>query len=82
MEALRENGIVFCLNAKPETILKRTSLSGNRPLLKVDNPRGKVEELLGYRRPFYEKAGIMIDTEEKTPLQIAEEIAEVYRCRK
>jgi shikimate kinase len=82
MEALRENGIVFCLDAKAETIVKRTSASGDRPLLKVDDPRAKIEALLAYRKPFYEKAGIMIDTEKKTPLQVAEEIVEVYRWEK
>jgi shikimate kinase len=34
----------------------------------------KIRELLSRRNPFYENAGIMIDTDDKTPLQIAEEI--------
>ncbi|RPI38551.1 MAG: shikimate kinase [Nitrospiraceae bacterium] len=82
MEALKENGIVFCLAANAETILKRTGNNQDRPLLKVENPKKKIEELLAYRRPFYEKAGIMIETDGKTPLQIAEEIMELYKCRK
>lgn len=82
MEALKENGIVFCLAANAETILKRTGNNQDRPLLKVENPKEKIEELLAYRRPFYEKAGIMIETDGKTPLQIAEEIMELYKCRK
>lgn len=82
MEALKENGIVFCLAANAETILERTGTNQDRPLLKVENPKKKIEELLAYRRPFYEKAGIMIETDGKTPLQIAEEIMEHYKCRK
>ncbi|RPI38486.1 MAG: shikimate kinase [Nitrospiraceae bacterium] len=82
MEALKENGIVFCLDANAETILERTGNNQDRPLLKVENPKKKIEELLAYRRPFYEKAGIMIETDGKTPLQIAEEIMELYKCRK
>jgi shikimate kinase len=82
MRALRDKGIVFCLFAGAETILRRTSGSDDRPLLKVDDPRGKINELLAYRRPFYEKAGEMIDTENKTPAQIAQEIREIYQCRK
>jgi shikimate kinase len=76
MDALRENGIVINLMATPETILKRTSNSDDRPLLQVENPLDRIKELLNFRRPFYEKADLMIDTEGKTPLQIAEEIIE------
>ncbi|MDA8082534.1 MAG: shikimate kinase [Nitrospiraceae bacterium] len=80
MEALRGNGLVFCLDASPGTILSRTSGSSERPLLQTPDPLRRIIELLEYRRPFYEKAGIMIDTEKKTPLQVAEEIAERYRA--
>jgi len=82
MAALRKSGIIFCLNASPETILERTSRNSDRPLLKVENPIEKIRELLDYRRPFYEKAGINIDTDGKTPLQIADEILGILRCRK
>lgn len=78
--ALRKNGIIFCLSARPETILKRTEGNDDRPLLKSDDPLRKIIELMQYRRPFYEKAGIMIDTEGRTPLQVAEEIAEIYHA--
>ncbi len=82
MGALRENSIIFCLNASPETILIRTSRNSDRPLLKVEKPIEKIKELLNYRKPFYEKAGINIDTDGKTPLQIAEEILGILKCRK
>jgi len=76
MDALRKKGVIVCLMATPETILNRTSRNSNRPLLQVEDPLGKIEELLNFRRPFYEKADIVIDTEGKTPLQVAEEIVE------
>ena len=82
MEALKENGIIFCLNACTETIMERTSRSEDRPLLKVEKPKEKISEMLSFRRPFYEKAGIMIETDSKTPLEIVEEIMEIIRCRK
>jgi shikimate kinase len=81
MDALRENGIVINLMATPETILKRTSNSDDRPLLQVENPLDRIKELLNFRRPFYEKADLMIDTEGKTPLQIAEEIIEKVKYK-
>ncbi len=76
VEILRRNGVVICLWAEPETILRRTSNNSERPLLQVDDPLARIRELLEYRRPFYEKADIMIDTEGKSPFNIAEEILE------
>jgi shikimate kinase len=76
MDILRENGIIVCLTATPETILQRTSINSDRPLLQVENPFKKINDLLQTRKPYYEKADIIIDTEDKTPLQIAEEIIE------
>jgi len=75
-DALRKNGVIVCLTASPETILRRTSRNSDRPLLQVEDPLKKIKELLNFRTPFYEKADIMIDTEGKTPLQITEEIIE------
>jgi shikimate kinase len=76
MDLFRNNGIIVCLTASPETILSRTSNSDERPLLQVEDPFKRIKELLDFRKPFYEKADIMIDTENKTPLQIAHEIIE------
>jgi shikimate kinase len=76
MDILRENGVRICLSASPETILERTSTNSERPLLKVEDPLRKITELLEFRRPFYEKADVTIETEQKTPLNIAEEILE------
>jgi shikimate kinase len=76
VDVLKKNGIIICLMAKPETILKRTCNNNDRPLLQVENPIEKIKELLNFRKPFYEKADIIIDTEDKTPLHIAEEIIE------
>jgi shikimate kinase len=81
MDALRRQGIIICLMASPETILKRTSYNSNRPLLKVKDPFGKIKELLHARKPFYEKSDIIIDTEGKTPSEIAEEIIDKIRIQ-
>jgi shikimate kinase len=74
--ALKEGGVIVCLTASPETILKRTSKNAERPLLQVQDPMGRITELLEKRRPFYEAADIMVDTEGKSPRQVAREILE------
>lgn len=76
MDILRENGVIICLSATPKTIFERTSTNSERPLLKVEDPLRKIGELLEFRRPFYERADITIETDRKTPLNIAEEILE------
>jgi shikimate kinase len=82
MDNLRKNGVVVCLTASPETILKRTISNNDRPLLQVENPLQKIKELLEFRKPYYEKADIMIDTEEKSPFEVAEEIIEKTGIKK
>ncbi len=82
MDNLRKNGVVICLTASPETILKRTSNNNDRPLLQVEDPLKKIKELLEFRKPYYEKADIMIDTEGKSPIEVAEEIIEKTGIKK
>lgn len=79
IDAMKKSGVIVCLSAAPETILERTRDNNDRPLLQVENPLERIKELLEFRTPFYEKADIMIDTERKTPLQVAEEIIERMR---
>lgn len=81
MDALRECGVIVCLRAEPLTILERTGADSGRPLLKVEEPLEKIQELLGKRKPFYEQADIIIDVEGKSPFEVAEEILERTRWK-
>lgn len=74
IDHLRKKGIIICLMASPETILQRTGRNKDRPLLQVENPLQKIKELIEFRKPYYEKADLMIDTEGKNPREIADEI--------
>jgi shikimate kinase len=74
LKALQAHGIIFCLTASPETIMLRTAGNNDRPLLQCDDRQMRISKLLTERRPCYEKAGIMINTEGKTPFEIANEI--------
>ena len=81
MDALRSNWIIVCLEATPETILSRTSTSKDRPLLQVADPLQKIRELYDLRRPYYEKADIIINTDDMGPLQVAEEIIKAVNSK-
>lgn len=76
MDNLRKNGVIVCLMASPETILKRICNNNDRPLLQVEDPLQKIKGLLEFRKPYYEKADIMIDTNGKNPIEVAEKIIE------
>ena len=74
-EALRESSTLVYLTASVDEILERTGKESHRPLLKVDDPRKTVEELIAKRRPVYERyAEVTIDTTDKTPKEVADEI--------
>lgn len=77
IKELQRNGILICLNATPEEIYKRVQDEKHRPLLKVSNPLKKIKELLDYRRPYYNKIDLQIDTTGKS---IEDVMSEVKKC--
>lgn len=76
IENLRKKGVIVCLTASAETILKRVKQSNDRPLLQVDNPLQRIKELLTSREQCYRNADITISTEGKSSKEIASEILE------
>ncbi len=78
IDRLRKEGIVVYLTASPRVILKRVSSEeGSRPLLEVDNPALAIQELLKFRRPFYERAAdITVNTSKLSISAVAEQIIE------
>jgi shikimate kinase len=54
---------VIYLNVAPGMLYERTKLDPNRPLLQVDDPRKKLEEMFAQRDPLYrEVADIVINS--------------------
>ncbi|MDD4954707.1 MAG: shikimate kinase [Candidatus Omnitrophica bacterium] len=74
LKILKESGVVFNLTAKPKEIYERTKKYTNRPLLNVNNPEEKIEELVKKRNPYYSKAHHTIDTSAISALEVAEKI--------
>lgn len=59
---LHDTGWVVYLNVQPGLLYERTRFDRNRPLLSVENPLAKLEELHAARDPLYrEAAHIVID---------------------
>lgn len=63
---LKELGTVVYLRARPDTIYERLKNDTSRPLLRGDDPKGKIEDMIGQRGPVYELAAdCVIDVDEK-----------------
>ena len=75
LSALKAGGVVVALEATPETIFQRVKDSRHRPLLKSNDVLGEIRRLLESRRPYYRKADVVVSTDGKTALQVADEIA-------
>lgn len=78
---LRKLGRVVFLRVRKETVLWRLAGDISRPLLRGGDAGKKVHDLLEYRNPIYAQAAHdIIDTDEKTPEEIAALVMEtVFR---
>ncbi len=72
---LSASGRVFCLVADPEEIYRRLANSRKeRPLIQVENPRERINELLAERQERYDQFP-QIETDGRTQEEVADEIA-------
>ena len=72
---MKKNGRVVLLTAHPQTILDRVKDSDDRPLLNGHKNVEYIEQLMEARREKYEAAAdILVDTDNKTVLQICEDL--------
>jgi shikimate kinase len=76
IDRLKQEGVIVYLTATPGVIWRRVSRgAGGRPLLDVDNPRLRIQEMLKFRKPLYEHAAdIIIDTSKLDVDSVVEEI--------
>lgn len=78
LELLRKNGVIFYLSAPANKLYERVKKTSHRPLLQKENPQKILEELLQRREPFYKTADFEITTENKSILEVVQEIIEKY----
>jgi shikimate kinase len=79
IEELRRLGIIVRLTAGEETLFARITRRATRPLLKTENPRATMLELLHFREPLYRAAAdFEIDTTDLTHERVADEVIRVW----
>ena len=81
LSLLKRQSFLVCLTASPETLLKRSGIGKDRPLLTGDDKRERIEELLARRRERYAQAHLCIDTESSSVDQVVDEIMKAIRAR-
>lgn len=80
-QLLVDRPVVFLEMGVAEAV-RRTGLDAPRPLLVV-NPRQQWRKLMEERRPLYaEVARVVVDTQSRTPREVAEEILDALELRK
>jgi shikimate kinase len=72
--ALSKNGFIFFLDVDAAELYRRLKDKEDRPLLHVEDPPQRIEQMLTERRPFYLKADFRIEAGTRSPEEIAEEI--------
>jgi len=76
------SGLVVCLSATPDEILRRVGNSTHRPLLNQPDPAAAIRDLLAKRQPLYDAIPCQVNTTGKTIKEVADVImAEVQRSR-
>jgi shikimate kinase len=77
---LRTLGVVVWLTAGEEVIWERVSRNQNRPLLRTQNPRATISNLMSTRYPLYDAlADITVETSGLTHQQVADRAVAAIR---
>lgn len=76
-QAMKNNGWLVWLKADPDVILQRVGDTDKRPLLDVDDPKVRIEQLLSLRQAAYSKADIAVETSRRGVDDVVEEIAKL-----
>jgi len=70
---LKESGVLVWLTASVDTLVRRIGEDSQRPLLVGRSRREDMEMTLTERKPRYQKAAdLVVDTEDKTPEEVAD----------
>jgi len=79
LELLEGKGVVVCLHASLETVLRRTAQVRTRPLLDVADPAARLRQLYLERDPIYKRAGTVILTDFRPLHDIVMHVLRSYR---
>ncbi|HTL74113.1 MAG TPA: shikimate kinase [bacterium] len=79
LAALKSFALVVCLWASPEKIWERVRYQSHRPLLHDADPQQKIRDLLAARTPFYRQADVLVNTDQRSVREVAQQITLQYK---
>lgn len=79
LASLKTHALVVCLWASPERIWERVRAQSHRPLLDDPDPPAKIRELLAARAPHYRQADVLINTDLRSPREVAQQVIHQFR---
>lgn len=81
IKVMKKTGIIVCMTATPEAILKRTAGYPHRPLLNVREPKKQIDLLLKLRAPYYAQADKAIDTSKISAKEVVAKIIKIISAQ-
>lgn len=83
LELLKQLGTVFFLTASIDQLVMRTGRDKKRPLLQVENPRKKIQELVAAREPLYRQAAdYVVTTDSRGTKNVVAQILDIVARKK
>jgi shikimate kinase len=79
LASLKQHALVVCLWASPAAIHARVKSQNHRPLLQDPDPVKKITELLAARTTFYKQADALLNTEIRSPREVAQQVIHQFR---
>ena len=80
-QLLKDHALTIWLRADLETLWKRVSRNDKRPLLKTDNPKRRLKELLEARQETYAQADIVVDSRDGPHMNAVRDILSAIEKR-
>lgn len=77
--AAKTRGLVIYLKTRAEVAAQRVGPEGTRPVLMGEDPVVRMRALLGEREPRYLEADAVVETDRRTPQQVAADVVRLAR---
>jgi shikimate kinase len=77
VSVISQNAIIIALTAKINTLWERLKDSTDRPLLRGEDPRARLQQLYEQRAGLYRDADFIVHVDDKTPAAVAKEILQL-----
>jgi shikimate kinase len=78
LASLKNHALVICLWASGEVIFERVRGHTHRPLLLEADPLAKIRQLLAARETFYRQADVLVNTEWRSPREVAAQVVHQF----